>query len=206
MRNAGSFSRNLAAIGLLLATACTGADRLVVAPTADPAPKRETTGDPFLQDKAESVAAALLAADKAERTGDGAALARAVQQLESLGASPQNETDAAARKRWLASLPPDAAPMRGRALGPAYRSGVLDAGAATQLHQTFLGGRSAQIVLRVSRGQAPQLVVRDQSGRQVCAVDDDPMKCRWVPLYTQRHRIEIVNTGSEQSEFFLVFD
>ena len=115
--------------------------------------------------------------------------------------------DEAAMQRWLASLPADAQPMRGRALGPAYRSAALDPGATTQLNQTFLGGRSAQIVLRVSRGPTPKLVVRDQSARQVCKpVADDPVKCRWVPLYTQRHSIEIVNTGPQMSEFYIVFD
>jgi hypothetical protein len=90
---------------------------------------------------------------------------------------------------------------------PAYRSAALASGATTQLNQTFLGGRSAQIVLRVSRGPTPRLVVRDQSERQVCkALVDDPVKCRWVPIYTQRHSIEIVNTGPQMSEFYIVFD
>jgi hypothetical protein len=158
-------------------------------------------------DRAERVAEALVLAERAERAQDSAALAQAAARLERLGAKPETTADEAAMGRWLASLPADAQPMRGRALGPAYRSAALASGATTQLNQTFLGGRSAQIVLRVSRGPTPKLVVRDQSARQVCKpVADDPVKCRWVPLYTQRHSIEIVNTGPQMSEFYIVFD
>ncbi|WP_296719622.1 hypothetical protein [Erythrobacter sp.] len=156
--------------------------------------------------KAEQVAQALMMAAMAERAQDTAALAQATLRLDHLGAAPQTDDDAAAMERWRASLPNGSPPMRGRALGPAYRSATLRPGASTQLHQTFLGGRSAQIVLRVSRGPVPRLVVRDQSERQVCLASDDPIECRWVPLYTQRHQIEIVNAGPEQSEFYIVFD
>jgi hypothetical protein len=159
-----------------------------------------------VQDRAERVAEALLMADRAERASDKAGLAMAALRLERLGPKPQTEADAAMMGRWLASLPAGTPPMRGRALGPAYRSGALQPGAVTHLNQTFLGGRSAQIVLRVSRGPTPRLVVRDQSDQQVCEADDDPVKCRWVPLYTQRHSIEIVNAGSGMSEFYIVFD
>ncbi|GAB4475722.1 MAG: hypothetical protein OHK0018_06470 [Erythrobacter tepidarius] len=158
-------------------------------------------------DRAERVADALVMAERAERAQDAAALAQAAARLERLGARPETAADEAALGRWLASLPADAQPMRGRALGPAYRSAALEPGATTQLNQTFLGGRSAQIVLRVSRGPIPKLVVRDQSARQVCKSGaDGPVKCRWVPLYTQRHSIEIANTGPKVSEFYIVFD
>lgn len=157
--------------------------------------------------RAERVAEALVMAAHAERAADPAALVQAATRLEQLGAKPDTAADEATMQRWFARLPADGAAMRGRALGPAYRSAALDPGATTQLNQTFLGGRSAQIVLRVSRGPTPWLVVRDQSERQVCKViADDPLKCRWVPVYTQRHSIEIINTGPQMSEFYIVFD
>ncbi|TAD74907.1 MAG: hypothetical protein EAY70_11225 [Sphingomonadales bacterium] len=157
-------------------------------------------------DRAERVAEALVLAEQADGARDGAGLGQAALRLERLGASPQTEADAATLARWRASLPGDLPPMRGRALGPAYRSARLAPGAVTELNQTFLGGRAAQIVVRVSQGPAPRLVVLDQSNRQVCAVNNDPATCRWVPLYTQRHRIEIVNTGQETSQIYIVFD
>ena len=168
--------------------------------SAAPVPTSAHTG------RAERLADALLMADRAERARDATALALAAQRLDQLGPKPQTAQDEAAMRRWMARLPTDTGPMRGRALGPAYRSAALNPGATTQLHQTFLGGRSAQIVLKVSRGPAPQLVVRDQSDRQVCKTSDDPITCLWVPLYTQRHSIEIVNTGPAMSEFYIVFD
>lgn len=199
-------SRRLAVAGLLLASGCAGLPQVVPPRVAEPAPVGVSAATDDAPGRAERVAEALLMAAEAERAQDDAGLVRAASLLERLGATPQTDTDAAAMTRWLASLPGDAAPLRGRALGPAYRSGMLEPGGATQLHQTFLGGRSARIVLRVSKGPALRLVVSDQSNRQVCAVNDDPVTCRWMPLYTQRHRIEIVNTGRDQTEFFIVFD
>lgn len=196
----------IAAACCALAGACAGPDGGPAAHAAAPAAATAAAPGAQAPGRADRVAEALVLAAEAERTQDGAALARAAQRLERLGASPQSEADAAAMTRWRASLPADAPPLRGRALGPAYRSGALGPGAATQLHQTFLGGRSAQIVVRVSRGPAPRLVVRDQSDREVCEVAGDPIKCRWVPLYTQRHLIEILNDGPEKSEFYIVFD
>jgi hypothetical protein len=188
----------------LLAGGCAGSE--AAAPTMNAAPPPPLSVA-IPEGQAERVAEALLMAERAERAGDQAALAQAAERLDRLGAAPQTEADMARLGGWMASLPATAAPMRGRALGPAYRSAALDPGGRTQLNQTFLGGRSAQIVLRVSRGPVPRLVVRDQADRQVCkAPADDPVKCRWVPIYTQRHSIEIVNTGPQMSEFYIVFD
>jgi hypothetical protein len=198
--------------GLCLAGAALTGLAVLAAGCAAPAPVAVASapveaGAPGAVPRAERVAEALVMAARAERAADPAALVQAAIRLEQLGAKPETAADEAAMQRWFARLPADAAAMRGRALGPAYRSAVLDPGATTQLNQTFLGGRSAQIVLRVSRGPTPRLVVRDQSERQVCkVVADDPLKCRWVPVYTQRHSIEIVNTGPKMSEFYIVFD
>lgn len=158
-------------------------------------------------ERAERVAEALVMAARAESAKDAAALRQAAARLARLGAEAQTPEDGQAMARWLEALPEDPAAMRGRALGPAYRSGRLGPSASQQLNQTFLGGRSAQVVLKVARGPTPRLEVRDQAERQVCRpVATDPVKCRWVPLYTQRHVIEIANTGPEASEFYIVFD
>lgn len=155
---------------------------------------------------AERVAEALVRADAAEVRQDRTALAQAATMLDRLGARGETAQDAARLDAWRASLPGDAPPMRGRALGPAFRAAVLDPGSATELNQTFLGGRAAHIVVRVARGPVPRLVVHDQANREVCKLSDHPGTCRWVPLYTQRHRIQIANTGRGVSKFFLVFD
>lgn len=194
--------RAMIAAGCLLAGGCA-----CLAPAAPPAPaSAPANANANAPSRAERVAQALAMAAAAEQASDAAALAQAAQQLARFGAAPQNEADKAMMARWLAALPADAAPLRGRALGPAYRSAALDPGGVTELNQTFFGGRSAQIVVRTVRGPAPRLVVHDQANREVCKAHDDPATCRWVPLYTQRHRIQIANTGPKVSEFYIVFD
>lgn len=187
-----------------LALAGGGALALVLAGCGGPeAPPQVAAPGPA---RAEQVAEALLRADRAEQRGDAAALAKAALLLDRLGPEAQTDADAEALSRWRASLPADLPPLRGRALGPGYRSAMLMPGAATQLHQTFLGGRRAQIVVRVAQGSPPKLLVRDQSEREVCRADRNPVNCRWMPLYTQRHSIEIVNAGPEMSRIYIVFD
>lgn len=157
--------------------------------------------------RAQQLADALVLADTAESRGDAAALARAALVIDRISPKPHTDSDDEALRRWRGALPADAPPpLRGRALGPGYRSAVLMPGATAQLSQTFLGGRSAQIAVRIAQGSALQLMVRDSAEREVCRADRNPVNCQWVPLYTQRHNIEIINTGREVSRIYIVFD
>ena len=187
-----------AAFMLMAASGCT--------PSAGGAPPRAVAGSDT-PDPAARIADALVRADVAEAQQDRGALAQAAMVLDRLGARPETADDAARLEVWrAASLPDDTPPIRGRALGPAFRAAVLDPGSAAELNQTFLGGRAAQIVVRVARGPVPRLVVHDQANREVCKLSDGAGSCRWVPLYTQRHRIQIANTGRGVSKFYIVFD
>ncbi|QIQ87024.1 hypothetical protein [Erythrobacter sp.] len=183
--------------GLALAS-CATAPADVAPPPGSPTAASES--------RAARLARTLLAAERAEAADDGPALAEAAERLARIAPEAASEADEARLARWLEALPEDAPPMRGRALGPAYRSGTLDPGASATLEQTFLGGRAAQIVLRVAKGPDLRLTVRDQADRQVCDGRADPVECRWTPLYTQRHRIEIANDGPRVSKFYIVFD
>ncbi|MBU7579202.1 MAG: hypothetical protein KAF27_01845 [Porphyrobacter sp.] len=194
---AGSIWLSAALLALTLA-GCGAADAPISA--AAPVPEAQAEG------RAEQLAEALLLADRAEARGDPAALAEAALRLDRLAPRAQTEADAAAQDRWRTHLPADAAPFRGRALGPAWRSVALQPGAMTQLNQTFLGGRAARIVVKVAEGSTPRLMVRDQTDREVCRAEQGSVTCRWLPLYTQRHRIEIVNSGRAPSRFYVVFD
>lgn len=157
--------------------------------------------------RAEQLAEALLLADRAERAGDARALGKAALLIDQLAPQAQTESDAETLRRWRTALPADAPPpLRGRALGPAYRSAVLMPGAVTRLNQTFLGGRSARIMVKVVEGSALKVMVRDPSDLEVCRAERTPFNCRWVPLYTERHNIEIVNTGGATARFYIVFD
>jgi hypothetical protein len=191
------------ALGLAAGTALALTGCAASGPAPPPAPGAPGAATPA---RAEQLADALLLADRAEQRGDAAALGKAAVLIDRFGPEAQTVSDEETLRRWRASLPEDTPPLRGRALGPGYRSAVLMPGAATQLSQTFLGGRSAQIVVRVAEGSALKLSVRDQSERKVCEAESDPVNCRWLPLYTQRHRIEITNTGGRMARFYIVFD
>ena len=97
-------------------------------------------------------------------------------------------------------------PMRGRTLGPAYRSGVVGAGTKAVIQQTFYGGAPANVSLRVAAGSALKLRITDPSDRKVCEKAAREASCRWMPLYTQMHRIELVNEDGENTRYYIVFD
>lgn len=192
------------ALGIAVGTAamlagCTGTQPPLAA-NAEAAPQQDFT-------RAEQLAGALLLADRAEQEGHATALGKAALLIGQLAPQAQTEGDAEALRRWRTALPAGAQPLlRGRALGPAYRSAVLMPGATTRLNQTFLGGRTARIVVKVVEGSALKVMVRDQSEFEVCRAERTSVNCRWVPLYTERHNIEIVNTGGAMVRFYIVFD
>jgi hypothetical protein len=190
----------LAAGAAAMLVGCAGPGQPPQAANAQAMPKQDSA-------RAEQLAEALLLADRAEQAGDAKAFGKAVLLVDRLAPQAQTESDAENLRRWRAALPADAPPpTRGRALGPGYRSAVLMPGATTQLHQTFLGGRSARIVVKIAEGSALKLMVRDQSELEVCRAERIPVNCSWVPLYTQRHNIKIINTGGTMARFYIVFD
>lgn len=190
----------MAAGAAALLAGCAGTESHTPAAGALAAPRQDMT-------RAEQLADALSMADRAERSGNVAALGKAALLIDQLAPQAQTEADADTLRRWGTALPAGAQPLlRGRALGPAYRSAMLMPGAATQLKQTFLGGRSARVVVKVVEGSALKVMVRDQSESEVCRAEHTPFNCRWVPLYTERHNIQIVNTGGAPARFYIVFD
>lgn len=96
-------------------------------------------------------------------------------------------------------------PVRGRALGPAYRSGWLDPGKTVSLEQLFLAGKTAQIIL-TSPDRAPlALLISDRDQKAICRQDGPPPgRCQWLAIYTQRYRISLGNPGTERRRYFLV--
>ena len=168
---------------------------------------RSSADRPYIdQSAADRVAAALVTAEHADRIDDTQSLELATLSLVRLGAVPQSDEDIARLDRWRERTTIALPPMRGRALGPAYRSGSLGPGKSTSIEQTFLGGKSANIVVRVSTGARLELRVSDNARRQVCEDNAKVIQCRWMPLYTQRHRIEIANNGDQLSNYYIVLD
>ena len=94
--------------------------------------------------------------------------------------------------------------MRGRPLGPGYRSGEVSPGGSEQIEQVFLSGKRASVALSIpGRGQ---LTLHVQNGREepVCGQAGTASRCQWVPVFTDRYRIKIANPGRTAVRYFLV--
>ena len=100
----------------------------------------------------------------------------------------------------------DSPPLRGRILGPAYRSGRLQAGATMTLEQTFLAGQTATIALATRGNRSIAIRVMDARDKSVCSEVTEKGRCRWLPLFTQRHRIELTNPGRQEVAYVLALE
>ena len=117
-----------------------------------------------------------------------------------LGAKPIEGEDLGLRWSKGAKLPP---PYRRRALGPGYRSVSLARGDAAHFEQVFLAGQRAQVALVPFNQSEFRLEVSDDQGSKQCAVPA-AMRCSWIPLWTTRYRIDVVNTGKKPGSSYLV--
>lgn len=184
--------RRLPLIAALVLTACaTPAPDGIAAPAAP-------VGD------ADMLAYQLDAAARADATDDLAALRAALVRIDELGAKPSDDASAAQLAGWRARLP-DLPPMRGRTLGPGYRSGVLGGGRQLTLEQTFLAGQSAAVAFSTSSGRRLELEIRNNGGA-VCSETGERRACRWIPTFSTRHAIALRNPGRERVRYFLVID
>ena len=151
---------------------------------------------------AERLAVALADADAAYASGDEARLADALRRFDAVGGKPLDDTSRdLAMWRAAVDQPP---PMRGRSLGPGYRSGQLSAGRSEQLEQVFLSGKRASVALSAPSGARLKLEVADRSQEAVCGKEGNPTHCQWVPLFTDRYQIRIINPGEKAVRYFLV--
>ena len=114
------YSCIIAAGAALLAAGCgtIGQTAMLSAPTASSELVR-----PAETHDAGRVAAALAQGDAAYAAKDMAALKLALGQLDALGAAPMDEAQDDLLAQWRVAVPELDPPMRGRALGPAYRKG-----------------------------------------------------------------------------------
>jgi hypothetical protein len=122
-----------------------------------------------------------------------------------LHASKDSDDDPVGQWRAEAAAAGQAAiPERGRALGPAYRSGWLEPGAVKSLDQLYLAGQTARIALSSPGKQAIALTISDPASKVICRHDGPGGRCQWVALFTQRYRIELGNPGKARLRYFLV--
>lgn len=171
---------------------------LAAAPVADAPPV-----DPVLR--------ILMEGDAAEAQGDPDTLIDKAQLLDTLGAKPaEGQEDLAALwTREASDHGANGSPLayRGRALGPAYRRGSLNAGGTVTMRQLFFAGQRAQISVAPSGPTAKLSVrVRNAEGGTLCAkpVGGPQADCAWMPIFTDRFDIVIANSGPEPAAFYLV--
>lgn len=179
--------------------ACAAAPQAPQALAAAPAPAAAPAT------RAERVAEALSTAASADQSGDTVTLLRAVRLIDASGARPLDE-QADPVPLWREHAPDDRPPMRGRPLGPGYRSAMIGAGGRDKFEQLFLSGTASTIALSAPTGDRLALKVFDKDEKPVCERTAQPGACRWVPLFTQRYTIEVQNLGKADARYFLVIE
>lgn len=163
-----------------------------------------------LPDPVEDVAQALARGTVAETHGNGKAMLEAARSLEALGARA-GDGAVNASKRWrelalAAGVKDRKPPFRGRALGPAYRDGMLKPRTAMSTEQVFLAGQPAEIALVPEPSRPLAISVSTADGKNICSrVANAPRtKCSWMPVFTSRVQIRIVNEGEAPARYYLV--
>lgn len=154
---------------------------------------------------------AIFAGKQGEQNSDAQALRMAAQTLESLGAKPDAEQEDDLSKRWSeqATLmePSTAVPVyRGRALGPSYKKGMVSAGSAVITDQIFLAGKKASVALVPLSSKPMSIKISDGAGKSICnrSAVSKPANCEWLPLFTERYRINIHTSASQPVTYYLV--
>ncbi len=183
--------------GSLLLTACQAPGDVAMQDSSPP--------PPAYADDATRTVNTLASASDALARGDEGQLRSALLALSELGARPDDPQSELMVVGWRSSVSGDLPPLRGRTLGPAYRSGELPAGGTISLQQTFLAGQSAIIALKTSGGGHIAVKVVDGDERTVCASSGGAVRCRWTPPYTPRHQIRIKNPRGGRVRYFISF-
>jgi hypothetical protein len=165
-------------------------------------------GSPVQANPVQSVSDALARGAAAEAADDPHALAEAAGTLDALGARPVEQgTDVIKRWRDLAAAQGVTLPiLRGRALGPAYRQGVLDPRATLTTEQVFLAGQKAEVALVPEFGRTLDFRIVASDNNNIC---DRPAAaprtvCTWLPVFTRRVAIRVANPADTPVRYFLV--
>ena len=161
---------------------------------------------PVEQTHEERLASVLAKADRAAAAGDRQALGDALVALDAMGAQALDDAAKTELANWDALRPNDVAPMRGRALGPGFKTGLIAPGASTVIEQTFLSGRKASIAMSTPAGETLALGVRNSEPRLLCEKRGARASCSWVPVFTDRYRIELANPGRQRARYYLVIN
>lgn len=188
--------------GLAFAAAAAGALAACSGPVARPSAPVDAALSP-----ANRLAADLAAADAAFAAGETRRLAAMFPRIERSDPRPLDGAADDPVAAWRAALHDAPPPLRGRALGPGYVRGTLEAGATASIDQLFLSGQATTIAAASTPRQPMRLRLFDAAGKLVC--DQAPAHardCRFTPVFTQRYRIELRNGGAQSARYYLVVD
>lgn len=160
------------------------------------------------------LAKALLEGQRAEQAAGTARaqhLQRAALKLTALGARPvEGDDDLAeawlARAASLGARAPKRIPYRGRVLGPSYKRVRLSATSPVETTQLFLAGTQARITLVTPAKGDAHLQVRAPDDTVACQVASTPdgRDCSWLPLYTQRYRLDLKSPRARWVDAFVI--
>jgi hypothetical protein len=128
-------------------------------------------------------------------------------QIDAFGAHPVSDTDDPVRAWRNKAIMPQTPPYRGRVLGPAYKTGMLDPGKSVRLPQLFDGGLAARVAV-ATPGQAElDFTVLDGEAKPVCPPGKARSRqCTWTPLYSGRFEIVLSNPSNNATGYYLVID
>lgn len=126
--------------------------------------------------------------------------AKAAAVLSALGAHPlDGAADPAAGWGGNAQVA-----YRERVLGPAYLNVTVEPGQRYALEQSFLAGRRARIAAFPTSPARFQLLVNDGERDRSCDVRQGTANCDWVPVFTGRVRVNLLNSGKRPAKFVIV--
>lgn len=179
----------------------------LAAMAASAAPAYDAPAYNIMPSTGQRVASALAQAQIASDNADNTGLASALGVIERSGAHPLDGwTGTDPVPEWRSLVAATGSPLRGSPLGPGYRLGQISAGQSESFEQVFLSGRKASVSIATRDGKPVSLRVTDGDKRVVCQSGQSSPACNWVPLFTQRYRIEVRNGGQQKANYYLVVD
>ena len=137
-------------------------------------------------------------------------LAFAVRELEAGGVAPaEGQPDLITRWRQqaeTAGASRPGPPLRGRVLGPLYRRGVVAPHVEARSEQAFHGGQLARVTLAPAQPGISLHVHGTADARLVTCRQRQVHECAWLPLFTERYRLVVRNSGNRSVTYFLTMD
>jgi len=217
--------QNIFIFGTTLITACILSACSPAASSEPNEPRQNIT--PETQTISQSHAAIfeiIEAGNKAKQEKDADGLSDAAHLLTLLGAQPFNADMPDLAQDWrdtaitLRNTGQDSKKnftVRGRVKGPAYREKILAPGSEEVLQEIYYASERAELTLKVlSSGNtvsdgALTLRVAEQTGNtpeNVCTLNakQAAASCQWLPLWTAKYNITIVNHGDSPVSYLLV--